>query len=268
MRLSTADFSSDSNSSSDEDDCDLDKLSEGDDDAFDEEVLDKNKQEHLNKEINNESKKSLVNLDNMDSQSEHEDSQNEHKDSKTEQINTINLKNLLYEQVINILFEEDAVNHLPKQTDKESYFCIDLNVFSLKDALADDTGGYEQYGNRSKYFRIEENINGLNISPFGKKKSKSLTQSTLANYGAQKKFYTSLSNRQFKRKTIRLTKLDKPKEFDKLFMCYYWDNESNNNVLNLKVISSYSFFLLNININIAYFSLMATLEYTILLIIV
>ena len=94
--------------------------------------------------------------------------------------------------MIKILFKEDEANHLPKQTNKEWYFCIDLNVFSLKDALADDTGGYEQYGNRSNYFRIEENINGLNISSFGKKKSKGLTQSTLANYGTQKKFYTFL----------------------------------------------------------------------------
>ena len=62
-----------------------------------------------------------------------------------------------------------------------------MNI-SLNDALTDEKEGFKRYGNRSEYFRIKENINCLNISPFGKKKSKGLTQSTCKLWNSKKSF--------------------------------------------------------------------------------
>lgn len=90
--------------------------------------------------------------------------------------------------------------------------------------------------NKTKYYSITQNSNGLSIEHKQALKNKSETNEINENlYRAKKSCFKSLSNSNFRRKTIRITKQANPQEFDKLFLCYFWFSAENDQ-LEIKVI--------------------------------
>ena len=132
--------------------------------------------------------------------------------------------------------KNEPVTELPKSVNKESFFLVDLNKFELKDALADDNGAYKQYGDKEKYVEIVGESDSFEIINKGQKFLKAYSNNENI-YTITKMSYKSLSNNFFVRKTIKITSLVSPKEFNRLVIGYGWvvDTPEDKKMINLKV---------------------------------
>lgn len=143
----------------------------------------------------------------------------------------INLKQFYFHDAIEYAFSQAPICGLPKSIKSNSVFCIDLNKFELQDVLADDNGSYKSYGNRIKFYLVEKNQSEFQITRVNKK---NLSKKNEKIFIAEKVFYRSLVNKNFLRKTIRITNFNNPNSFKILVLGYIWIDDSNTE-FNLKV---------------------------------
>lgn len=118
---------------------------------------------------------------------------------------------------------------MPKSITNDSEFLIDLNLFKLETALADDNGSYSSYGNKTGYYEIqteEENSNFINVNyRYLGEKLKKNWKSKVDVYRIIRINYKCKSNKNFVRKTMRITKIDNQSEFDKIIFVYSWNSK-------------------------------------------
>ena len=65
-----------------------------------------------------------------------------------------NLKSFSVECAIKYSLDSEPVKSLPKSVIETSIFAVDLNVFNLKDLLADVNSAYQEYGDKGNYHRF------------------------------------------------------------------------------------------------------------------
>ncbi|CAF1078926.1 unnamed protein product [Brachionus calyciflorus] len=123
-------------------------------------------------------------------------------------------------------FSQESVKCLPKSIRKNCIFCVDLNMFSIGDTLADNNGAYRQYGNVTKFYEIVFEKNNLNVRTI---KPYYLDKTNFNIYRVTKTFYRSIIKENFRRKTFRIKRIN-DNAFDKLVVCYINPDEKSFNL--------------------------------------
>ena len=138
-----------------------------------------------------------------------------------------NLKSFSIEYAIKYALDSELVKSLPKSVHETSIFAVDLNVFNLKDLLADDNGAYQEYGNKRKYYKFTNSFDIMSC------KSKPLIVDQNV-YLVQKRFYKSKANKSFIKKTYTITRVCNKKDYNKIVIAYFWEHDLEQS-LDLKV---------------------------------
>ncbi|CAF1099583.1 unnamed protein product [Brachionus calyciflorus] len=167
----------------------------------------------------------------IESVSDHLDCQDE-TEKKNSNFKNVDLQTFHFFDAIRIAFTENSVQSLPKSVDKNSLFCIDLNVFKEGDVLADDNGAYKEYGNKTKIYKIASNNGSLLVEKID---SKIIDNDFLNVFKCTKVFYKSISIDNFIRKSIKISKFNDTKSFNIMILAYVWKKKICLNNLELKV---------------------------------